>query len=118
MDFVEGLVNELTERQKAMKENFLEGKKEFTENLYHGLLTTLSIILGEWCNFITMVQIDRERTQKLYSRAMDEIMKVLSPQFRPLPLPRQSYRRATRHSFWTTKIPRKPSRRKRKSTTN
>lgn len=76
MAFVEGLVEELASRQEAMKSNFLEGRKEFTENLYHGLLTTLSIIMGEWGNFITMVRIDREKTQQLYSRAIDEIMKV------------------------------------------
>jgi hypothetical protein len=76
MQFVEGLVRELGFKQKAMKDNFLEGKKEFSENLYHGLLTTLSIIMGEWSNFITMVQIDKIKTKQLYTIAMEEIMKV------------------------------------------
>lgn len=48
-----------------------------SDHLYHGLLTTFSIILGDWCNFQLLVQSDRERAQRIYHRVIDEISQTI-----------------------------------------
>lgn len=78
LSFIEKLIEEFATRQQLMKEFFFEGSKEFSENLYHGLLTTFSIIAGEWSNFVQIVKADKGRARKIYSRLMEEVSKTIS----------------------------------------
>jgi hypothetical protein len=78
LTFVESLVNDLSTKQNIMKESFFEGKKEFTDNLFHGLLPTLGIVLGEWGNFSSLAKGDRKRAQALYTKIMNEIKETIN----------------------------------------
>lgn len=72
LTFVESLVSDLEKRQQAMKDAFFEGKKEFSENLFHGLLTTFSIILGDWSNFLLLHKSDKARSKLIYDRVIEQ----------------------------------------------
>ena len=76
--FVEGLIDDLSTKQQAMKDSFFEGNREMSDNLYHGLLTTFGIIVGEWANFVNLVRADKEKTKKIYKRLMEEVCKTIS----------------------------------------
>lgn len=78
LTFVESLVSDLEKRQNAMKEAFFEGKKEFSENLYHGLLTTFSIILGDWSNFMLLFKSDIVRAKDIYNRVIEQAIQTIT----------------------------------------
>ena len=75
--FVESLVDELSKKQIGLKDAFFDGKKDISDNLFHGLLTTFSIILGDWNNFQLLQKSDRERAQRIYSKVIDEISQTI-----------------------------------------
>lgn len=78
LTFVEKLMAEFSTRQAGMRDAFFEGKKDFSEYLFHGLLTTFSIILGEVKNFNKLDKADRPRAQKIYSSVISEIMQTIT----------------------------------------
>lgn len=67
----------MARKQITLRESFFDGKKDLSNHLFHGLLTTFSIVLGDWNNFMLLLQSDKTRAQKIYHRIMSEISQTI-----------------------------------------
>lgn len=75
---IEDMVELLKTKKKTMEEAFLEGKAEFSQNLYHGILTTLGITICDENNFKAFHKHDKARLSKIYKTLINEIIEVIN----------------------------------------
>ena len=77
-EMMEDMVKELKEKKAMMEESFLEGKGEFSQSLYHGILTTLSITICEESTFKEFYAFDKARLEELYHLIIIQIIEIIN----------------------------------------
>jgi hypothetical protein len=77
-EMMENMVKLLKEKKTAMESSFFEGKAEFAQSLYHGILTTLSLTICEKKNYVTFFENDKERLKKIYKEIIVQIIEVIN----------------------------------------
>jgi hypothetical protein len=75
---IEEMVELLKVKKKNMEESFLEGKAEFSQNLYHGILTTLGITICDEKNFKMFHKQDKVRLSLIYKKLISQIIEVIN----------------------------------------
>jgi len=75
---IDEMVQSLHDKKQKMEEAFLEGKAEFSQNLYHGILTTLGITICEESNFKILFKHDKDRLSAIYKRLIHLSIEVIN----------------------------------------
>lgn len=75
---IDEMVQSLHDKKQKMEEAFLEGKAEFSQNLYHGILTTLGITVCEESNFKVLFKHDKNRLSAIYKRVINLSIEVIN----------------------------------------
>lgn len=75
---IEEMLQLLQEKKQMMENSFLEGKSEFAQSLYHGILTTLSITLCDRNNFKIYYKADAQRLKAIFKTLMEEMTNIIN----------------------------------------
>ena len=72
------MVELLRTKKIAMEDGFLEGKAEFSQHLYHGVLTILGITICDEKNFKVFHKHDKARVSTIYKTIITLIIEVIN----------------------------------------